>query len=365
MALERKSETVSIAVTNFGELVEKFGAENLLVNDNDTKQVLVSQTVDNDGDGKVDEILFQTDMEPNGKKTFTLTGATNARTQRPKSKVTTYSRFVPERTDDYTWENDRVAFRTYGPVAQQLVERNEQGGTLTSGIDGWLKRVDYPIINKWYQNNIDRPGAYHEDSGEGYDPYHVGASRGIGGLGVWEDEQLYVSKNFASYKTIAEGPIRTVFELTYEPWQVNSRTITETKRISLDLGSNLTRYEVNLVSSQPLPNVTIGLTLHDKKGEVKMNKEQGWFRYWELIDDAYLGTAIVLPPSAVKEVKDYRVETSDQSHLFVLAHPEGNQLVYYAGFGWEKSGQFSSKEAWDAYLSNFAKRIASPLEVEF
>jgi hypothetical protein len=272
---------------------------------------------------------------------------------------------VPERTDDYTWENDRVAFRTYGPVAQQMVERNESGGTLTSGIDAWLKRVDYPIINKWYQNHADKPGAYHIDSGEGYDPYLVGDSRGIGGIGVWDNDKLHVSKNFVSYKTIAEGPIRTVFELTYAPWPANGRTITETKRISLDLGSNLSRYEVSLQSDQPLPNATIGITLHDKKGEVKASQEQGWFRYWEPMDDSELGTGLVVDPAVVQAYKDHRVQERDQSHLYVLTTPQNNKVTYYAGFGWKKSGQFASKEAWDAYLADFAKRLASPLEVKF
>ncbi|WP_187264729.1 DUF4861 domain-containing protein [Pontibacter beigongshangensis] len=365
LGIERKTETVSIPIAKVRKLAEKYGAENLLVKDAATDAVLVSQALDSNADGTIDEILFQTNMEPNGKKDFIVRALEKAAAQRPESKLSTYSRFVPERTDDYTWENDRVAFRTYGPVAQQMVERKEPGGTLTSGIDAWLKRVDYPIINKWYQNHADKPGAYHIDSGEGYDPYHVGDSRGIGGIGVWENDRLHVSKNFVSYKSIAEGPIRTVFELTYAPWQANGRTITETKRISLDLGSNLSRYEVTLQSNQPLPNATIGITLHDQKGEVKTDQEQGWFRYWEPMDDSELGTGLVVDPAVVQVYKEHRVHTRDQSHLYVLTTPKHNSITYYPGFGWKKSGQFTSKADWDAYLADFAKRLASPLEVKF
>ncbi|WP_187262035.1 DUF4861 domain-containing protein [Pontibacter beigongshangensis] len=363
--IARTTETVAIPIAEVSGLATKYGAQNLLVKTADTGEVLVSQAIDTDADGTIDEILFQVDMQPNQQKKFAIVGAADADAQRPESKLTTYSRFVPERTDDYTWENDRVAFRTYGPVAQQLVERNEQGGTLTSGIDGWLKRVDYPIINKWYQNNIDSPGAYHKDTGEGYDPYHVGPSRGMGGIGVWENDTLHVSKNFVSYKTIAEGPIRTVFELRYDLWQASGRTVSETKRISLDLGDNLSRYEVLLQSDQPLPNATIGITLHDAKGEVKANQEQGWFRYWEPIDGSELGVGVVVDPAVVQEYLEHRVQAQDQSHLLVLTTPQQNKLTYYAGFGWLKSGQFSSAAEWDAYLADFAKRMASPLEVKF
>ena len=40
-----------------------------------------------------------------------------------------FSRIVPERIDDYTWENDKVAFRTYGPAAQSLVEGGKKGAS--------------------------------------------------------------------------------------------------------------------------------------------------------------------------------------------------------------------------------------------
>jgi hypothetical protein len=363
--ITRSSETVSVPVGEVDALVQRFGAENLYIKDGATDSVLVSQALDSDADGTVDEILFQVDIKANEEKLYTITGSENGATMRPKSELTTYSRFVPERTDDYTWENDRVAFRTYGPVAQQLVEQGKQGGTLTSGIDAWLKRVSYPIINKWYAGYKEDPNFYHVDRGEGYDPYHVGASRGIGGIGVWDNDSLYVSKNFIGYKTIAEGPIRTVFELTYAPWQANGRTIQEKKRISLDLGSNLTRFEEELQSDQPVPNYTIGLTLHDKKGEVKAQPEQGWFRYWEPMDEAMLGTGIVLAPDVVQDYKEHRVDAKDQSHIYVLTKPQEEKLVYYAGFGWSGSSQFKTKEEWDQYLAYFAKRIASPLEVKF
>jgi hypothetical protein len=278
--------------------------------------------------------------------------------------VTTYSRFVPERTDDYTWENDRVAFRTYGPVAQQLVEQGKPGGTLTSGIDAWLKKVDYSVIDSWYKKNQDSAGYYHIDHGEGYDPYHVGASRGLGGLGVWDQDSLYVSRNFTGYKKLAEGPIRTIFELTYAPWQANGRTVTEKKRISLDLGSNLSRHEVSLEGDKPLSNVTLGITLHDKKGAVKANKAQGWFRYWEPMDDAWLGTGLVIASTQVQDYKDHRVSTPDQSHLLVMARPGTGPLVYYAGFGWTKSGQFKTVAEWDQYLEAFASSVAHPVQVK-
>jgi hypothetical protein len=359
--IDRPASTVSIPLDTVRELAAKYGADHLVVKDHD--QPLVTQLIDRAGDGIPDELLFQTDIKAGEERSFTIEAVEEAPAKSAPAN-TTYSRLVPERIDDYAWENDRVAFRTYGPKAQQITESGKPGGTLTSGMDCWFKRVAYPVIDKWYKKNLDTAGYYHIDHGEGYDPYHVGNSRGCGGIGIWAQDSLYVSKNFVSYKTIANGPIRTVFELTYAPWSTNGITINEKKIISLDLGSNLSRYEVHIQSDKPLPNVTTGITLHDQKGEVEKDSVAGWVRYWEPIDDSELGTGIVIAPSQLTALKEYRTTVKDQSHVLVVAKPE-NIVVYYAGFGWTKSGQYTSAADWDQYLANFSKSIASPLTVHF
>ncbi|WP_317192155.1 DUF4861 domain-containing protein [Hymenobacter ruricola] len=364
LAVARPTETVSLPAARLSGLIKAYGAGNLLVRDA-AGTVLVSQALDNNADGQPDELLFQTALGANETRKFTVSGAPNGAAARPQSPYTTFSRFVPERIDDYAWENERVAFRTYGPVAQQLTEAGRKDGTLTSGMDCWLKRVSSPVIDKWYAGYQTHPSYYHHDRGEGYDPYHVGNSRGCGGTGIWDEGRLWVSKNFVSYKTLATGPIRTVFELTYAPWQANGRTVTERKRISLDLGSNLTRYEDYCSSPQPLPNFVVGISLHEKKGAVQTDRKAGWFRYWEAVDDAEIGTGVVLDPRAVTEVRDYRVEQPDQSNLLVFMRPATGPFGFYAGFGWTKSGQFRTTQEWDAYLAQFAQRLASPVEISW
>jgi hypothetical protein len=358
--LARRAETISLPLAQLPAAVRRLSASSLRVRDAATNAVLVSQVLDENGDGKPDALLFQTDVAAKGTKTFVLAAGSEAM---PASPVTTFARFVPERTDDFAWENERVAFRTYGPNAEQLYDKKDPAGTLTSGMDCWLKRVNYPIINKWYAQHVLTPFSYHKDTGEGYDPYHVGASRGTGGTGVLDGGKLYVSKNFATYKVLATGPIRTVFELTYAPWDANGRPVTERKIISLDLGSNLTRYEEHIAAPTPLPNCTIGLTLHEEKGEVKADRPAGWCRYWEKIDDSYLGTGVVVAPGYLTDYQDHRSADKDVSQLYMVTKPRQNTVVFYAGFGWQKSGQFATAAAWDTYLGEFAQRLAAPLAV--
>ncbi|UCS91794.1 DUF4861 domain-containing protein [Echinicola marina] len=360
--LARKSATIELEAGQFEALIKQYGTDQLVVEDLETGSSLVSQWIDLDGDKKMDQYLFQTDLEAAETKSFMLRPLAEGE-QQPETEIKTFSRFVPERTDDYTWENDKVAFRTYGPDAQRRIEQKLPDGTLSSGIDAWLKRVNYPIIDKWYKENDEKKGAYHQDTGEGYDPYHVGSSRGIGGVGIWAEDSLYTSRNFISYKRIAVGPIRTMFELKYAPWEANGQMVSETKRVSLDLGSNLCRFESSFISEGELENITVGITLHDKKGEVLIMEEDGIMRYYEPIDGSMLGLGVIMDPKNVNEILDHRVEYKDGSQLLMVAKPKDQSVSYFAGFGWDKSGQFDNSADWDHYLQQFAKALKSPLKV--
>ncbi|OHX64536.1 DUF4861 family protein [Flammeovirga pacifica] len=359
---DRLHETIELNPNDFQALIDQYGYDKLAIFDQKENKLLVNQWMDTNGDGKNDVWLFQTNIQSMETLRFNIRPLNDGE-QQPTSTLMTYSRFVPERTDDYAWENDRVAFRTYGPDAQRRVEQKLPQGTLTSGIDAWLKKVDYPIINKWYSKYVAKTGSYHKDTGEGYDPYHVGISRGIGGIGFWNSDTLFCSKNFSSYKKIAEGPIRTMFELNYEKWFIDGDSVAEKKIISLDLGSNLCHFQSHFTSDQPLPPTVIGITLHNKKGESNLNIKQGYFSYWEKIDQHMLGTGIVINPHVISDARRHEVDKKDLSHLYVITQPNQKIVDYYAGFGWEGSQQFQSKEEWNSYLNDFAIKTKHPLQV--
>lgn len=352
LSMDREFETIEV---NISEIAAEKQA-NLLVLDADNK-VVTSQIVDTDLDGKNDVILFQPSIKANATKTYTL----SISNKKQDSVINyCYSRFVPERTDDYTWENNRVAFRTFGPVAQKMVEDGVKGGTLSSGIDAWLKRVEYPIINLWYKRNDEKKGAYHKDHGEGVDNFHVGVSRGIGGTAVKVDTSYYFSKNFTSYKTITTGPLRTSFVLTYATWDANGKQINETKHISLDYGQNLSRFEIDVKGTE---TISSGITLHDKKGVTNQNDESFWVSHWEALDDSEVGTGIVTTKPYFLGSEKYVTSRKDESNHFLHLNVVDEKVVFYSGFGWKKSKQFTKQQEWENYLTNFSKKINTPLLV--
>ena len=153
------------------------------------------------------ELIFQQSFVAGEKSaTFTIEKTEDVAPVFP-SKVS--ERYIPERLDDFAWENDKVAHRTYGPALGAPAPAGVVKEVLvTSGLDIWSKRVDYPIVDRWYNKGHDH---YHKDQGEGMDMYNVGGSRGCGGTGIWDGKQLYVGRNYSGWKIIANGPIRAIF----------------------------------------------------------------------------------------------------------------------------------------------------------
>lgn len=266
----------------------------------------------------------------------------------------TFCRFVPERLDDFAWENDKVAFRAYGMAAR---DGDEDGG-----IDCWLKRVHYPIINKWYQE--DKEGqSYHDDHGEGYDPYHVGSTLGCGGIGLWLDDQLVTTETFVSWKVIKCEPEESVFELNYA-WDYDGHSYSETKHCTIRLGDQMFLTTATFwKDDEPAKNlpVAIGLTTHDGQAIPSKDLKAGWIACWEDIDGAGLGTGVVIDPSKIKDYKEILTEDHDKSHVLIISQTdEKGQVSWWAGYGWARAGEITNAMEWEKYLAAFAKRVALP-----
>ncbi|MBD0831634.1 DUF4861 family protein [Aestuariibaculum sediminum] len=367
----KKTKTLSIKIQNTLnvdrsfetiELTKAFldleSLDKIRIRNTKTCDFETTQTIDANDDGISDIILFQPKISANSETIYEIVYDSSIII--PETEAICYSRFVPERTDDYTWENDKVAFRVYGPAAQKLAVEGNPKGTLSSGIDAWLKRVNYPVINKWYKKTIEGTGSYHEDTGEGLDNFHVGVSRGVGGLAAKVDTTFYFSKNYTECKTIANGPIRTSFYLKYDTWDADGKSISESKIINLDKGNNLSKF---IITINGIQDVYAGLTLHEKDGEVTGNNDMGWVSYWQPHDDSELGTAIIASKNTFLEFEKYDTEIKDLSNAYVHLEVKNNQVVYYAGFGWKKSKQFMDKKQWENYLNSFSKCINTPLKV--
>jgi pectinesterase len=303
--------------------------------------------------GEPTELLFLVSFRSNETKEFVLTSSVK---ERPVIDPMTDARYMLPR-QDVAWENDRIAHRIYGPALAK--ESN-------NGIDVWTKRVRYPIVEKWYRGD-ETPGAarisYHEDHGEGADFFDVGRSLGDGSCALIEGDSLYQPGVFHSYKILATGPLRAMFEITYNPVRFKSLDVRETKRIILDAGSNLNNIKVTYRCDSSNGSVPFAAGIVKRKRvSFYADKENKYVSLWGAINDreenGALGTGIVMTKNIFKRIKE------DNVHVLVLGAAEFNKsITYYAGAGWTRSGDFNTVEEWNKYLKEFSLRVASPLEI--
>ena len=364
----RHCETVEMSLSLLAG--QGLRSTNLAVMDGLGSRVLDSQTYASEPGRSLDTFIFQTDLAPGETRTYYIMGV-SALAAVPQPIVKTYARQIGERYRDMAWESDRIAHRVY---QQDLIPAE---GTVSSGVDVWVKSTRALVINKWYKN-----GDYHKDHGEGLDDYRVGRSRGCGGLGIWDGNTYYVSSNYRSARIITSGPVRSEFELTYDAWNAGGGKISETKRIRIDAGSNMTRVESTFAGMHP-PIFEVGIGIAQRPGSdaIAKHQEEGWMSYWQPADRdrGNIGCAIVLPD----KIEEFATESATLADLtpteLVTPNDEGlppvanllavtpaeadKPFLYYLGAGWSKSGDFTAETDWENYVRQFVARIHAPLEV--
>ena len=353
LPLARASQTIELSAKQ----LEPLGTKELgtiHVKDSAGKELL-AQAVDTDGDAyrKTDIVIFQADFAASETKTFTVTVGAKQVFKREQFKA--FGRFNRERFDDFVWENDRIAHRTYG----KALETWEGEPLSSSTIDIWSKRTARMVVNDWYLSDD-----YHVDHGDGADFYSAGPSRGCGGNGLWAADRLWTSRNFVNSRVLANGPIRVMFELEYAPFQVDNINVSEVKRISLDAGSQLDHFQSTYKQfTRPgqTQKLTTGIGLKKTAGEqVEANAERGWLLKWEKVEKnaGNQGLAIIVDPKAFEK------QTEDKlNHLILAKVGAGDVVSYWAGFCWDKASQLTDVIAWKKYVDEFAQGTQSPIEV--
>jgi hypothetical protein len=366
----RPAETISVPWSEVAKTLPGALLQHLAVKDaaghNLPYQVtnIAPQAKDPQGTGiAYGELLFQHDFAA-GEKSATFTVEKTDEVA-PVFPTKAYARYVPERLDDFAWENDKIGHRTYGPALAAPAEGTGKEVLVSSGLDIWAKRVSYSIVDRWYNKGHDH---YHHDEGEGMDLYQVGPSRGCGGTGVWDGSRLHVSGNYRNWKIIANGPIRAVFELTYDTWMANGVMVSEVKRFTVDAGHQLDQIESTFAVTGA-KEVTIGIGLNktpaDKGQEAKIEltpaSADGSLTQWVVQKtNGALGTAVVVPAAAFQGFAE-----DERNHLVLAKAASGQPLRYYAGAGWSKAGEFKTAAEWNAYVAACAARVRSPVKVTF
>lgn len=373
LAMDRKSEMVELSPEELSSIKGKYG-EQFIITDAGGTEIAYQLTFD----GK---LIFQVSVGANSNSTYTVLAGT------PKQYETiACGKYYPQRVDDVAWENDRVAFRTYGPALQTSGER-------AFGYDVWTKRVSHPVVEARYNKELNpetlakiaelrktdpkaagelsRSVSYHVDHGDGLDYYSVGPTLGGGTSALMHDDTIIYPYCYKTQDILDNGPLRFTVKLTYHPLTVgdNSKVI-ETRIISLDAGSQLNKGVItynNLTKNTP---VATGIVLHEPSDVYKADAAKGYIAYADPVDpengQVYVGAVF---PNKVKEAKpvyfsdEEKKDRKANGHVLAISdYAPGSEYTYYFGGGWSKWG-FRSFEEWATYIQAYAEKIKAPLKI--
>ena len=373
-----REEMVEVPISEVAKKVQLIDEEQYIILDAEGNQVPYQITYD-------DKLLFQVNVKADAEAVYTV-----AVGEPVEAEALVYGRHYPERVDDIAWENDRTAYRAYGPALQAKGER-------AFGYDAWVKRVPGLVVEQRYANELNpdtqaeiarlrkarkhdeadelyHSVSYHVDHGNGLDCYKVGPTLGCGTSALIQDDNILYPYCWKEYEIIENGPLRFTVRLTYNPFVVGKDSVVETRIISLDKGSQLNKTVITYAGLTKAMPVATGLVIHPENPTAyALEGDKGYIAYADLTDNVnngngtiYVGAVI---PAKVNEAKAQMFSDKEAKERGALGHvlaissykPE-SQYTYYWGSGWSKYG-FDSMEEWTNYLDQYAQILRNPLKV--
>lgn len=341
-------------------------------------------------DGK---LLIDASVRPHGSATYYISIG------KPyQQKVWATGALYKIRKDDIAWENDRCAYRIYGPALQRSGERSfgtdiwvkntpdtvvynrykidHEGNVLGDKIDKKAKAAKTEAQRKALQaqsREVDITTSFHLDHGNGLDPYHVGATVGLGAPSLMIGKEQVLPYCYKDYKILDNGPLRFSVELTYNPSTVGDmQNVVEHRIISLDKGSNFNKMTVWYEGLTHPTDFATGFPIHEEDTETK-TLAKDYVSYADPTDNIEVNNSQVY----VGVLFPYGIDNTyyqlfDQKHDGATGHAlglkrglkNGEKYSYYFGAAWSKYDVRSYGE-WQLRIKEYLEALKTPLNIEF
>ena len=349
-SFDRNYEMAEVEWKEIQQKLNLQSGENIIITNNSNEQIPYQIVLNDDNNGE--NILFLTSVEAGKEEIYSI-----SKGQPDTFQPLVYGRLVPERKDDFTWENNRSAFRIYGPALKAT-------GEISNGMDYWSKKTEELIIDKWYENDLAKVASYHADHGEGLDFYKVGRTLGLGMTAPLDNDTLCLGHNFVTAVIIDNGPLRITVKFTYDPYLAGDQEIIETRIISLDAYSFFNKITNVFEADTTLLTVATGIVMPVDNPEIiaettTFGDNVGIIAYEspEDIKNGIIFTAAIHPKGFDN------IKVSDGHYLGINSYQPGKQYSYFAGGGWTKAG-FEDFNSWKEFVKLQKIKIDNPLIVK-
>lgn len=240
------------------------------------------------------------------------------------------ARHVPERADDFIFENNLICGRIYGQALE--------GNPTSPGIDIWVKLPGALVADQRYKDELENGKTYHKDWGNGKDCYKVAVSLGGGASAPLVDGELcYPATNWRSYEILSKTPEEVVFVLTYPAWQAGDKKVSLEKKITVSADSYFCKVE-DTYKGEWEGDLTIaaGMIRHDV---VEDMADDTYAAIWEHAsdqsvepEDGMIGVAVSMPDC------DEVIKADEKTgHALLCKNIRPDETVtYWFGSCWSK-----------------------------
>lgn len=315
-------------------------------------------------------LLIDASVRPHGSATYYVSVG------KPyQQKVYATGALYKIRKDDIAWENDRCAYRIYGPALQKTGERS-------FGTDVWVKNTPDTVVYERYikdmignRKNDDETEiltSFHLDHGNGLDPYRVGATLGLGAPSLMVGKNQVLPYCYKDYRILDNGPLRFTVELTYNPSTVGDmKNVVEHRIISLDKGSNFNKMTVWYDGLTTPTDFATGFPIHEEDTETKTFAKD-YVSYADPTDNVEVNNSQVYVGVLFPEgIDNTYYQLFDKKHDGATGHALGlkrglknqEKYSYYFGAAWSKYDVRSYAE-WQIRIKDYLDALKNPLQVE-
>lgn len=202
---------------------------------------LPSEVDDLDGDGKGDELAFQIKLGPRQTRIVAISYGPEDQIWRLRNDYAQKTNAIFSRKiEGLGWESERIAFRLYFDPRNAIDIYAKRRPTLQLGM---YAAPDY---------------VYHDESPEGRDIFKVGNAIGLGAVAAMVDGKLVKVSNVKDreWKILAHGPVRSIMEIDYNGWDVDSKAVKLRSRITIWAGERGFWNEIETDSGDAFKYVT-------------------------------------------------------------------------------------------------------------
>ena len=339
-------------------------------------KIISTQPEDTDQDGAWDRLIFQRSFKPKEKQVLQYNWVPEDQYPAFISRTQVYLGHSPQRNNvfrpvkSHTRPDDHIAEST--PYLYQY-----EGPGWESELVGFRNYFDSrngkDIFGKakpqLFADSIGLGEDYHVLHDWGMDVLKVGTSLGAGALALLKNDSLYrlTDTGKASFRIITNGPVKSVFELSYKNWNVDETSYDLVETITVWGGKRWYESHVQLLGGSPEDTLVTGIVNLKKAPSFEVESSRWHVLYShgkQSENHDFLGMSLLIPDEHYAGFGMAPIDGEGVTNTYTAYLKPKNgtyKFIFYAGWEGENS-KFQDKNYFEEQLITETRQLNQTLE---